>query len=385
MENYVIGLRRELHQYPECGYELSKTLEIIRRELEIIGVEYTEKYGKSSIVATVNPEKNHFTIGIRADIDALPITEKSDISYKSKNEGMMHACGHDAHAAIALATLKRIYEMKDRISCRVKFIFQASEEASPSGAMLMVSDGVMKDIDCIAALHVDTDFKVGEIGLISGSMNAASDGRTIEFFGKNAHAANQENGIDAIMMAIKAYTEIEFMIAKEIAAREPIIFNVGTINGGTSNNIIASSCKMYFTLRTWEEKTEKTVLEKIDRICKSIAEISGGEYKITELKHYPIVKNNEIMHGLIKNAAESVIGGESIKTKKRAMGGEDFAYYANEKPGYMFRLGVKNEEKGIVNTVHTDIFDIDEEALIIGSDVFVKFILNNMDGIDFHS
>ncbi len=381
MDNYVINLRRELHENPGCGYDLDKTLEILRRELDALGVEYTKEYGRSSIVATVNPEKSHFTIGVRADIDALPITEKNDVPYKSKIDGRMHACGHDAHAACAMAALKRIYEMREQISCRVKFLFQASEEAAPSGAMLMSRDGVMKDIDCIIALHVDTDFKSGEIGLISGNMNAASDGRTIEFFGKNAHAANQENGIDAIMMAVKAYTEIEFMIAKEIAAREPIIFNVGTINGGTSNNIIANYCSMYFTLRTWEENTEITVLEKIDRICKSIAEISGGEYKITEKKHYPIVHNDEKMHRLVSNAAESIVGKENLKFKKRAMGGEDFAYFAKEKPGYMFRLGVKNEDKGIVNTVHTDTFDIDEAALEIGENVFVRFILDNMNGI----
>ncbi len=381
MKNYAVNLRRELHQNPEVGYELTKTLEILKRELDNIGVEYTEEFGKSSIVATVNPEKSHFTIGVRADTDALFISEKSDVPYKSKKEGMMHACGHDAHAAIAMTTLKRIYEMRENINCRVKFLFQASEETAPSGASLMARDGVMKDIDCIIALHVDTDFKAGEIGLISGPMNAASDGRVIEFFGKNAHAANQENGIDAIMMAVKAYTEIEFMIAKEIAAREPIIFNVGTIKGGSSNNIIANSCEMYFTLRTWEEKTENKMLDKIDKICKSIAEISGGDYKITEKKHYPIVNNNERMHELIKNAAEAVVGKENLKIKKRAMGGEDFAYFAKEKPGYMFRLGVKNEDKGITATVHTDTFDIDEDALIVGSDIFVKFIMDNMNGI----
>ena len=383
MENYVINLRRELHENAECGFDLPKTLAILRRELDEIGVEYTEKYGKSSIVATVNPEKSHFTIGVRADIDALPILEKTDLPYKSKTDGTMHACGHDAHAAIAMATLREIYAMKDKIDCRVKFIFQAAEEFEPSGAKLMVDDGVMKDIDCIIALHTDTDFPAGVIGLIPGYSSAASDGRVIEFYGKNSHVAHQHEGVDAIMMAVKAYTDIEFMIAKEVSAREPIIFNVGSIHGGKVNNIICNECSMYFSLRTWVNETREKILRKIDLTCKAIAEISGGEYRIIEKKHYPMVYNNERMHELVKRSAEKTVGAENIAVKKRGLGGEDFAYFADEKPGYMFRLGIKNEEKGITHTAHTDLFDLDESALKYGVKTFVMFILDNMKGIDF--
>ena len=383
MENYVISLRRELHENAECGFDLPNTLAILRRELDAIGVEYTEKFGKSSIVATVNPEKSHFTIGVRADTDALPIIEKTDLPFKSKTEGIMHACGHDAHTAIAMAALREIYAIRDKINCRVKFIFQAAEEFEPSGAKLMAEDGVMKDIDCIVSLHTDTDFEVGKIGLLPGDLSAASDGRVIEFYGKNAHAALQHQGTDAIMMAVKAYTEIEFMIAKEISAREPIIFNVGAIHGGKVNNIICNRCSMYFTLRTWINETREMVLDKIDRICKAIADISGGDYKIIENKHYPIVHNDERMHELVKKAAAKVVGEENLETKKRGLGGEDFSYFANEKPGYMFRLGIRNEAKGITHTAHTDLFDLDESAMKYGVEIFKQFILDNMNGIDF--
>ena len=149
MESFVIEARRRLHEYPEVGFELDKTLEFLRSELDKMGVEYTEKYGKSSIVATINPEKTNFTIGIRADIDALPVTEETDLPFKSKNEGKMHACGHDAHTAIALDTCRRLNEMRDKINCCVKILFQAAEEGPSSGAKLMALDGVMKDIDCI--------------------------------------------------------------------------------------------------------------------------------------------------------------------------------------------------------------------------------------------
>ena len=381
MEKYVISLRRELHENAECGYDLPRTLAILKRELDAMGVSYTEEYGKSSIVATVNPEKSHFTIGVRADIDALPILEKTGAPYASKNEGMMHACGHDAHAAMAMAALKEIYAMRDQISCRVKFLFQASEETGPSGAMLMTRDGVMEDIDCIIATHVATGIDVGKVALLAGPNTASSDGYVVEFFGRSAHAANQEKGVDAIMMAVKAYNAIELMVAKEVAAQEPVIFNVGSIHGGSTNNIICPHCSMYFTLRTWREETRKMLLDKIERICRFTAELAGGECRWEEKKAYPIVNNNEILHDLVYASAVKVFGEENICTKSRGMGGEDFAYFANEKPGYMFRLGVRNEEKGIVHTAHTDKFDIDESGLKYGVALFVQFILDNMDGI----
>ncbi len=383
MESYVIKARRRLHSYPEIGFDLERTLAFLREELDKMGVEYTEQFGKSSIVATINPEKTSFTIGVRADTDALPIQEENDIPFKSKIDGQMHACGHDSHTAIALDTCRRINEMKDKINCRVKFLFQAAEEYPPSGAKLMALDGVMNDIDCIVALHVDTDRKVGEIALRSGARNATSDGFYLEFYGKTAHAASQQHGIDAIMMAIKAYTDIEFMIAKEIKAQDPIIFNVGSIHGGIANNIICDKCTMFCTLRTQKEENAEYILGKIKKIIASIAEISGGEAKFIESKHYPIVINNKIVAERIRAAAEKVVGAENIKLRAQGMGGEDFSYFAKEKPGCMFELGIRNDELGYTVGVHNGRFMLDENALEIGVNIFIQFILDNMNGIKF--
>ena len=378
IKDYVISLRREIHMHPEIGFDLDNTLAVIRRELDGMGIEYTEKFGKSSIVATINPDKTDFTIGIRADIDALPITEDTSLPFSSLNEGVMHACGHDAHTAIAIAATKVLAEMKDSIDCRVKIIFQAAEEYPPSGAMLMVRDGVMDDIDEIISLHTDNDVPVGKIGIMPGDMNAISDGFTLSFHGKNAHAANQHRGIDAISMAVRAYSAIEFMIAKEIDPREPIIFNAGTINGGTANNIIASECSMYCTLRTFENSTAERVISKIKAICTSIAEIDGGSFEYETKKHYPKVYNNPALTARVAVAAKKIVGADNVIGKKRSMGGEDFSYFANEKPGSMFRLGTRNEECGIIYGAHTARFDIDESALEIGVGVFVQYVLDNM-------
>lgn len=383
MNNYAVDIRRKLHMFPEVGFELPKTLELLRSELDSMGVEYTEKYGKSSIVATVNPEKNHFTIGIRADIDALPILEANDVPYKSQIEGQMHACGHDAHTAIALATLREIYTMRDKVDCCVKFIFQSAEEVSPSGAKLMAEDGVMDDIDCIAALHVDTAYEAGTIGLSVGDQNAISDGFLIEFFGKSAHAVDQKCGRDAIMMAVKAYMEIELMIAKDFNGDVPVIFNVGSMHGGDANNIICDYAYMYCSLRTHDDEVAEYALNKIKKIINAIAETSDGRAEYTHKKHYPKVTNNPVVTERIRKAAETVIGKENILPKRRGMGGEDFSYFARQKPGCMFRLGVVNKERGIVHPVHTVKFDVDESALELGVNIFKQFILDNMHGIDF--
>ena len=384
MESYVIAARRQFHMYPEIGFDLDRTLSFLKGELDNIGVEYTDKYGKSSIVATVNPEKSDFTIGIRADMDALPITELNDVPYKSKIKGQMHACGHDAHTAIALDTCRRIYEMRDKINCRVKFIFQAAEEYPPSGARLMAEDGVMDDIDCIIALHIDTGYKTGEIGVAAGLQNATSDGFYLEFYGRSAHVANQQKGVDAIMMAVRAYTDIEFMIAKEIKANDSVIFNVGAINGGEANNIICDKCTMFCTLRTQKEENADYILGKIKKKIAAVAESAGGEAKFIESKHYPIVNNDPIVTERIKIAAERVVGKERLLPKRtRGMGGEDFSYFARLKPACMFRLGVSNEERGFGGMIHNGNLLIDEDALEIGVNTFIQFILDNMNGIDF--
>ncbi len=211
-KDYIINLRRELHEYPEVGFELPRTLALVRRELERIGVEYSEEYGESSIVATINPEKKKFTIGIRADMDALPINEKNDIPYKSKIEGKMHACGHDAHTAMLLGTAKALFDMRERIDCRVKLLFQPSEEGIRSGAEEMVSHGVMDDIDVIVGMHVENWLESGNVGVCKGASMASSRNIKLEFFGRTAHATLPQTGHDALAAAVSAYNGIQTML-----------------------------------------------------------------------------------------------------------------------------------------------------------------------------
>ena len=382
MNEYAKTVRRELHMYPEIGFDLDRTLALLRRELDAIGVDYTEKYGKSSIVATVNPEKTNFTIGIRADIDALPIQEENDVPYCSQNEGKMHACGHDAHTAIALATVKRLFEMRREINCRVKVLFQAAEEYSTSGARLMVEDGVMQDVDCSIALHCDPNFDAGTVAVKDGAQGAISDGFRLVFYGKSTHAAAQQNGVDAIMMAVRAYTDLELMIAKETPAREPIIFHIGAIHGGVTNNVLADRCEMFGTLRTYREELAEHLLERVRTICEAVAASANGRFEYVSVKHYPNVCNDETVTACVRKTLEKTLGSERVIELSRGMIGEDYSYMTIERPGCMFRLGVRNEARGITSSLHQSSFDIDESALDVGVDAFVQFVLDYMNGIE---
>lgn len=382
MSDYAITIRRQLHQYPEVGFDLERTLALLRKELDAMGVEYTECYGRSSLVATVNPEKSNFTIGIRADTDALPMQEVAGREYGSRIDGQMHACGHDAHTAIALATVKRLHEMREQIDCRVKVLFQSAEEYSTSGARLMVADGVMDDVDCIVALHCDVGYDTGSIALKENEKNAVSNGFRLHFYGKSAHAAEQHNGVDAIMLAVRAYTLIEMMVAKEVDARDPVVFNVGTIHGGTTNNIVADACSMFCTLRTHRAEVDARVIERIKAICEAVASSGGGSYSFEPVKYYPIVCNDPTVTKRVQAAAERVLGEAHVLPKLRSMGGEDFSYMTQQKPGAMFYLGVRNRERGITAGLHQSDFDIDESALEVGIRIFVQFVLDNMHGIE---
>lgn len=387
MESYVIRLRRELHENPELGFDLPKTLAILKRELDDIGVEYTEKYGKSSIVATVNPEKTNFTIGVRADIDALPIKEKTDVPFKSKIDGHMHACGHDAHAAMAMNALRRIYEMKDEINCRVKFIFQASEEASPSGAKLMADDGVMDDIDCIIGQHVEITEPSGVIDVPADDVTATSTGFKLKFTGRSNHALRQHDSSDAIMMAINAYNAIEMMLSKNIDGREVKVFNVGKICGGEASNIVADECTLHCTLRTLSDEVADKVVCRVKEICRHTAAMWEGEFEFVPLTLYPKVVNNKIINDRVIAAAEAVIGKDKVTNlakpdKEKNMGGEDFSYFSRLKPACMFHTGIRNEAKGCIYGGHTDTYKLDEDVLENASEVIVRFVLDNMNGID---
>ena len=380
---YAKQLRHELHQIPEIGFDLPKTLAVVRRELDAMGVTYTEKYGKSSIVATIN-EGKPFTIGLRADMDALPVTEESNNPYPSQHPGQMHACGHDAHTAQMLAVTRKLNDMKDQIRCRLKILFTPAEEYITPGCSLMAQDGVMDDIDCIIACHVKAGLPVGKIGIAVGGMNANSMGLMVEFFGKAAQAHSPHRGVDAIRMAVSAYNNLELMVAKEVPPTAPIIYNVGALNAGTTNNIVCDYAKMLISSRTWEDDLSELLERRTKEICEASAAMIGGTCKVTRTKLLPYVKNHPVMCQKLRQVAIKLLGEENVTVTERGMGGEDFSFLSRIKPGVFFQLGTANDTNpDTCAPLHNGHFDLDERGFEKGIDLFINFILENQDGIEF--
>lgn len=381
-KEYMIKIRRRLHMYPETGFDLPKTLELVRQELGKMGVEYTEKYGKSSIVATINAHKTNMTIGIRADMDALPVDEINEVEYKSRHEGKMHACGHDAHTAILLGTIKALAAVRDQIDCRLVFLFQPSEEGMSSGARLMAEDGVMDDIDFIVACHMDNNYDVGTAGFRAGYAMAADTAFTIELFGRSGHAAQPHTAVDTIAMGVKIYTDIQFMLTREINPLEPCTLNVGSFIGGSTNNVVADYCRLVCSLRTQSPETQEYVMKRINQIVKNTAQEAGGRGEIHQNKYLPPVINDKHLTDKLIASAQKVLGKDNaIIMENPKMISEDFAYYQTKKPGSFFFVGSRNEDKGIVSMLHRNNWNIDEDALECGARVFIQFILDNMKGL----
>lgn len=381
-KEYIIALRRELHEYPEIGFDLPKTLALVRRELEKIGVEYSEEYGESSIVATINPEKKSFTIGIRADMDALPINEKNDILYKSKIDGQMHACGHDAHTAMLLGTARALFAMREKLDCRVKLLFQPSEEGARSGAREMVNHGVMDDIDVIIGLHVENWLESGKIGVCKGASMASNRNIKLEFFGRTAHATLPQTGNDALVAAVSAYNSIQMMVARTINPFSKHVCSVGKLSAGTTQNVIADYAEMLITVRTFDMDLDMYIDDSIKRIAESSAAAFGCTAKVDSSLTCFVLYNNPYISELVLSSVEGAFGKEKITKMPEKLSSEDFSQYLTKKPGVFIRLGTRNADKGCTTLPHNNDFMIDEDALIYGSDVCVQFVLDNMQGID---
>ena len=379
---YVREMRRQIHKYPEIGFDLPKTLALVKGELEKWGIPYTEKFGKSSVVATINEEKAGFTIGIRADMDALPIQEEHSYEYASQHPGIMHACGHDAHTAILIATARRLQELRDQINCRVKLLFTPAEEYIEPGCKAMAEDGVMDDIDIIVALHVDKDFPAGTIAINEGGQGGNSMGFTVDFYGTASHAAQQHRGKDAIAMAMEAYMAMEMMAMKEINPVEPRLLNIGSIHGGNTNNILCNHCSMFGSSRTHSDEVSQYMIDRIKEICEGIAACNGGRAEVKVVKFLPYVINDPAVCALVRKTAEKVVGPEKISARpKRTLGGEDFSFLCRRKPGMMFRLGSHGENPDTRAAGHSVRFDIDEACLMVGVEMFTQFVLDNMNGL----
>lgn len=373
-KQWLIDVRRDLHRHPELGQKEFRTMEKICEYLEKMGISYKKGIFKTGVTAEIKGKNSDYTIALRADIDALPIIDKKKCEYASENEGVCHACGHDAHTAIALGTARFFAENKIVPPCNIRFLFQPAEE-TVGGAKPMIEEGVLENVDCVFGLHVDEYLPTGQIGIKYGAMNASSDTLKINIYGKSCHGAYPSGGVDAILVAAHVMIALQSIVSRNIDARESAVITIGTINGGTQGNIIADKVQLVGTLRTLDPKVRVMALKRIKDIVETIPKSFGGEGEFIREEGYTSLINHTKEVDIIKENGEKLLGVENIYEKKIAnMGVEDFAYFIENIPGAFFTLGVKNDEKGINNPAHNGLFDIDEDALAIGVEMQIMNI-----------
>ena len=375
--DYIISIRREIHRHPELGFDLDNTVAIVERELDAMGIQHTREFGPGSVVGFINYDCEGKTLALRADMDALPVQEENDVEYASEIPGRMHACGHDAHTAMLLGAARALKRAEDQLTCRVKLMFQPSEECDVSGAECMVNHGVMDDVDEVVGMHVNNNWEAGKIGYRAGPLQAGCHPYTIEFFGKSTHATTPQNGCDALAMAIKAYNDIYMMKCRELSPFDEHVLSISCVQGGHVHNVIPAYAKMLISLRFYDIEVNNKIDSRIKMICQHAAEELGGTVKFTDSVSTGAVINNPVVTEKLRAAAEKALGAENVFEMPKKMSSEDFAHYLQKKPGGFVNIGTRNEAKGCVFGVHNEKMQLDEDVLIKGSKVFVQYVLDN--------
>jgi amidohydrolase len=363
-----IGVRHHLHAHPELSYQEFETSKFVQSKLKEFEIPFEVKAttGVVGLIKGKNPGKR--IIALRADMDALPIKEENDIPYKSKNEGVMHACGHDVHTTCLLGAAKILNELKDEWEGTVKLIFQPGEEKNPGGASLMIKDGVLEDPkpEAILALHVNTILEVGQLSFRSGKVMASADEIYITVKGKGGHAASPHLTVDPILISSHLIIALQQLISRNNNPFNPSVLSITAFNGGNTTNVIPNEVKLMGTFRAMDEAWRFKAHELMRKLTTDLAHSMGGEVDLHIDVGYPCVMNNEKVTAAAMEKASAYMGAENVSETELRMGAEDFGYYAQQIPACFYRLGTMNKSKGITAGVHTPVFNIDENAIEIG-------------------
>ncbi|HLA57555.1 MAG TPA: M20 family metallopeptidase [Puia sp.] len=361
----TIDIRRHLHAHPELSYKEFETSAFVQEKLKGLGIPFEIKAttGVVGLIKGKNPGKR--VIALRADMDALPIKEENSVSYKSQNEGVMHACGHDAHTSILLGASKILQELKSEWEGTVKLIFQPGEERNPGGASLLIKEGVLHDPQpqAIFGLHVHPGLEIGKFSFRGGPSMASADEIFITVKGKGGHAASPHLTTDTVLVASHIVVALQQVISRNKNPFIPSVLTISSFQGGYTTNVIPSEVKLMGTFRTIDETWRFQAHKLIHRICKGIAQGMGADLDVLVDVGYPVVNNDEILYPIARKKAEEFVGLDNVEETELRMGAEDFGYYTQEIPGCFYRLGVMNVSKGITSMVHTPTFNIDESAI----------------------
>jgi amidohydrolase len=366
----IIAIRRHLHMYPELSYKEVETGKYVAAKLKELNIPFTHGVAENGVVGLIegnNPSKK--IVALRADMDALPIHEANDVPYKSTKNGIMHACGHDAHTASLLGAARILNDIKNEFEGTIKLIFQPAEEKTPGGASIMIAEGVLENPRPLSIIgqHVHPPLEAGKVGLKPGIYMASSDEIYITVRGKGGHGAMPQECIDTILIAAHIITSLQQIVSRGADPSVPTVLTLGKINStGGATNVIPDEVKIEGTFRTLDEKWRNKAKQRMKKMADGIAEAMGGSCEFRIEHGYPVLLNDEKLTETVKNHMIEYCGKHNVVDLPMRMTSEDFAYYSQAMPACFYRLGTGNKAKGITSGLHTDTFDIEETSLELG-------------------
>lgn len=376
LQDQLVEWRRGFHQRPELGFQERLTAEFVARKLREWGIEHQTEIAKTGIVATIPGGRSGPVLGIRADMDALPVQEENQVPYRSQHDGVMHACGHDGHTAIALGTAYYLAHHRDAFAGTVKLIFQPAEEG-PGGAQPMIAAGVLRnpDVDAIIGLHLWNNLPLGTIGVRSGPLMAAVELFRCQIFGKGGHGAMPDQTIDAVVVSAQIVNALQAIVARNVNPLEAAVVTVGELHAGTALNVIAGTAHLNGTVRYFNPELADVLSDRIESVIAGVCQSHGATYDLDYQHFYPPLLNNPEMTQLVRAVAETVVEPPTgVVPECQTMGGEDMAFFLQEVPGCYFFLGSANPEKNLAYPHHHPRFDFDETALGLGVEMFVRCV-----------
>lgn len=372
---YIIKMRRDFHMYPELSFEEFRTSKIVKEELDKLSIPYIEA-GGTGVVATIKGGKPGKTLALRADMDALPVQEKNDIDFKSKNEGVMHACGHDGHTAMLLGAARVFNEIKDEINGTIKLIFQPAEEIA-KGAKAMVEDSnFMDDVDGSFAIHLWSDIETGKVSVQAGPRMASADKFEITITGKGGHGSMPQQAIDPVVAGSAVVMNLQTLVSREISPLDSVVISTCSFRSGNSWNVIPNTAVLEGTTRTFDPNIRANLPNMMERVAKDTAASYRAEAKLEYTLGAPPTINDEKSSEIATKAVEKILGEGSTTDMTKTTGGEDFAVFLEKAPGILAFVGIRNKEKGSDFAHHHENFNIDEDALEIGTNLHVQYALD---------
>jgi len=377
LKEEVVAIRREIHANPEPGFEEFQTARLIREYFVRLGADVTPDVAGTGVIVDIKGIEGEKCYAFRADIDALSVEEKTGLEFSSAKKGMMHACGHDAHTAILIGFGKHLMQNRQRLVHNVRLIFQPAEEG-PGGALPLVKAGVLENprVDGIVGLHLFPEVEEGKIGMREGPMMAQTGEVYIEVLGKSVHGAQPHKGSDALVAACQMVLALQTIVNRSVDPLEPGVFTLGKMTAGERQNVIAGRALLGGTFRAFTAQTYNLIKERIRGIVCGVGKAFGCETNINFVDMYPEVNND----GILFRVALDAVGEENVDIIKPVMLAEDFSYYQKEIPGFFFMLGVRNEEKGFIHSLHSSYFNFDEDVMMTGIEVYTR-ILERLGGI----